>query len=292
MANVHEYQEINLDSLIPFPNHPFELYEGQRFTDMVESIRANGVLVPIVIRPATDGKYEILSGHNRVEAAKEAGLESVPAVIREGLTEDAALLIVTETNLIQRSFADLKHSERAIILATHYEAMKKNPGYRSDLLQEIDELARSPVGNRSRTSDKLGAQYGLSKNTVARYLRVNKLNPELKDRLNNDGISMRVAVSLSYLRSKEQAIVEGLLAEGRKVSMKQADLLREESAKEELKKDAIKRVFEPGYFGAKVKPVKFSGQFLSQYFSESQSSEEIESEVAKALELYFSDKSN
>ena len=79
-----------LDNLIPFKNHPFVLYEGQRFTDMVESMRANSIMVPIVVRPAEDGKYEILSGHNRVNAAKEAGLDSVPALVRTGLTTERA----------------------------------------------------------------------------------------------------------------------------------------------------------------------------------------------------------
>ena len=113
----------NLDNLIPFKDHPFALYEGQRFTDIVESVRTNGVIVPIVVRPADDGKYEILSGHNRVNAAKEAGIDSIPALIRTGLTDEEAMLIVTETNLMQRSFADLKHSERAVALAVHYEAI-------------------------------------------------------------------------------------------------------------------------------------------------------------------------
>ena len=90
----------NLDDLIPFKDHPFTLYEGQHFTNMFESVRANGAMVLIVVRPADDGKYEILSGHNRVNAAKEAGIDSVPALIRTGLTDEEALLIVTETNLM------------------------------------------------------------------------------------------------------------------------------------------------------------------------------------------------
>ena len=156
MSNDRNYQEVNLNSLVPFANHPFEQYEGQRFTDMVESIRANGVHVPIIIRPTTDDKYEILSGHNRVAAAQEAAFESIPAVIREGLTEEEAMLIVTETNLIQRSFADLKHSERAIALATHYAAMKKKSGYRSDLLEEIETLTSAQWGVGLKREINLG----------------------------------------------------------------------------------------------------------------------------------------
>lgn len=279
-----------LDNLVSFEGHPFNLYEGQRFLDMVESVRTNGVLVPIVVRPYAkeEGKYEILSGHNRVAAAKEAGISGVPAIIRRGLTDEEALLIVTETNLIQRSFADLKHSERAVALAAHYEAIKKKSGYRSDLLADIEELSGAPLGHGSRTRDKIGAQYGLGKTTVARYLRVNKLIPSLKDRLDKDEIGMRVAEALSFLRKKEQEIVESLLENGKKISIKQADELKAESEKGDLNKAYIKRVFEPGYYLAKIKPVKLSGQFLSQHFNEKQSTEEIESVISDALEMYFS----
>jgi ParB family chromosome partitioning protein len=285
---------ITLDKLVPFDGHPFKLYEGQRFKDMVESIRANGVLEPIIVRPhkKENGKYEILSGHNRVAAAKEAGLNEVPIIIRTDLTDEDALLIVTETNLIQRSFADLRHSEKAIALATHYEATKKKPGYRSDLIQEIEELTSAPMGRRLGTRDKLGEQYGLSKNTIARYLRVNKLISALKDRLDNDGIGMRAAEALSYLKDEEQEIVEGLLAKGEKISIKQADTLKEKSGNGGLNETSINEIFNPGYFAEKVKPVKLSGQFLSKHFKPEQSAEEIEKVIAEALERYFKNRSN
>ena len=280
---------IPLEKLIPFKNHPFQLYEGQRKTDMVESIRSNnGVYTPIIIRPMDDGNYEILSGHNRVEASREVGLTHIPAVIRAGLSDDDAMLIVTETNLIQRSFSDLKHSERAIAISTHYEAMKKKPGYRSDLLKEIEELTGAPVGHGMKTRDKVGVQYGLGKTSVARYLRVNKLVPALKTRLDDGGLGMRVAEALSYLRENEQEIVECILAGGQKISIKQADTLKTESVKEKLNKTFIKRVFQPGLLPAKVKPVKLSGEFLSQHFNDTQTTEEIEQIISEALEQYYS----
>lgn len=121
------HSSLRIKDLIPFKNHPFKLYEGQLFEDMVKSVRDNGVLEPIIVRPITGTEtYEILSGHNRVAAAKEAGSDSVPAIIKYGLSDEEALLIVTETNLMQRSFTDLKHSERAAALTAHYAAMKKN----------------------------------------------------------------------------------------------------------------------------------------------------------------------
>jgi ParB family chromosome partitioning protein len=286
MPENRNFQNINVDQLIPFANHPFKPYEGQRLLDMVESVRANGIITPIVARPAADGKFEILSGHNRVAAAREAGLETVPAIVREGLTNEEALFVVTETNLIQRSFADMLHSERATVLAAHYNAIKKKSGYRSDLLVEMEALTYSPLANRS-SMGKLGEQYGLSKDTIARYLRIDSLVTGLKERLDNGEIALRVAVTLSYLRKKEQDIVAGLLDGGTKISIKQSNLLRDLSEKGELNKSTIKQIFEQGFFPAKVKPVKFSGKFLSEFFSEDESVEKIESIVAEALRAYL-----
>jgi ParB family transcriptional regulator, chromosome partitioning protein len=288
-ADTIEIKEIELNKLVSFDNHPFKLYEGQRFTDMVESIRANGVLVPIVVRPYAkeDEKYEILSGHNRVTAAREVGLDKVPVIIRKGLNDNEALLIVTETNLIQRSFADLKHSEKAVILTTHYNALKKKSGYRSDLLAEIEQLTCAPLGTGTRTREKIGAQYSLGKTTVARYLRVNKLIPSLKERLDSSEIGMRVAEALSYLRVKEQNIIEKLLGDGMKININQADKLKIESEKSNITLTNISEILSSGYFPEKIKPLKLSGQFLSQHFNPDQSIEEIEKIIAKALDQYF-----
>lgn len=278
----------DLDKLIPFKNHPFTLYEGQRFTDMVESVRTNGVIVPIVIRPTTEeGKYEILSGHNRVEAARLAGVDSVPAIVRTGLTEEEAMLIVTETNLMQRSFSDLKYSERAIVLTMHYEAMKKKPGYRSDLIAEIEELSGAPLGHGAKTRDKVGEKYNLGKTTVARYLRISKLIPKLQERLDIGDIGMRVAEAVSLLKKHEQEVVEKMLAKGKKISIKQANILKEKSKNGELTKDSINEILSSTNPNLGFKPMKLSEQFLSKHFKSEQSADEIEKIINKALEKYF-----
>ena len=117
--------EVDISQLVPFSNHPFKLYEGPRLNDMVESIKEYGVITPLIVRPKEDGKYEILSGHNRANSAKIAGLTKVPVVIKEDLTDEEAMLIVTETNLIQRSFSELTHSEKARILTERHDAIKE-----------------------------------------------------------------------------------------------------------------------------------------------------------------------
>lgn len=293
MTNYSEYQPISVERLVSFKGHPFKLYEGQRLADMVESVRNNGVLVPIVVRPVENDKFEILSGHNRVAAAREAGLCEVLAVVRDGLSDEEALLVVTETNLIQRSFADLKHSERALAIAAHHNATK-HQGKRTDLLKEIDDLLETsrPMGGKfvklkgEKTTDK----YEISSRTISRYLRINQLIPELKERLDNNEFAIRVGEALSFLRKKEQEYVNEVLETGKNVSIKQADALHEESRKGKLKKAYVKEVLEPGYFGIKTKSYRINGQFLSLYFDEDASNEDVERTIAEALAQYFTNK--
>ena len=155
----NEAEKLDIDSLVPFPNHPFSLYEGERFNDMVRSIKDFGVLLPVIVRPldGAEGTFEILSGHNRINAAKQAGLTEVPAIIKLGLTDDEAELIVTETNLIQRSFAELSHSQRAIALKRHMDAISRQ-GKRTDLIDEIKKLSNPCEYRESGTSCQVGTK--------------------------------------------------------------------------------------------------------------------------------------
>ena len=118
LSQNNQIKQIPLDMLVPFHNHQFSLYDGERRDDMVESIRKNGVMTPIVCRPNPNGSdtYEILIGHNRWNCSQIAGLETIPAIIKEQLTEDEAQTYVDESNLIQRGFNDLKISEQARII--------------------------------------------------------------------------------------------------------------------------------------------------------------------------------
>lgn len=284
-----DIQQFDLEDLISFRNHPFKLYEGQRLADMIESIRAHGVINPIIIRPyaGKEYKYEILSGHNRVAAAKLAGFKEIPAICMSDLTEEDAMLIVTETNLYQRSFTDLTPSERAAVLAVHYEAMKKDPGYRPHLLAEIEEMSGAPVGHRMRTRDKLGEEYGLGKTTIARYLHINRLIPALKERLDKNEIGIRVGESLSFLKITEQELLEELLVEGKKINMEQAEALRRNSKEGELTKPLICEILDSEHSSQKVMPVKLSNQLLSKYFRPEQNKAEVEDIISKALEQYF-----
>ena len=299
--------EISVAALCPFANHPFKLYQGERFSDMVESVKANGIIMPIIVRPVDSDTYEILSGHNRVEAAKAAGLETVPAIVRENLSDDEALLIVTETNLIQRSFSDLSHSERAAALSAHHEAVKSQ-GKRTDLINEIEMLLKndeklrntgekstfSPVGKKLNNVVKLGEEYGLSKNSVARYLRINSLNEGLKSMVDDNTIALRAAVSLSYIPAAGQTLLFAILEDNPefKVDIKKAGQLREFSEGGGLTREIIKDVLSGVALKKKaraplpVQSLKIGGKLLSKYFGAEQKPSEIQAELFEALEFY------
>jgi ParB family chromosome partitioning protein len=298
---------IAINQLVPFKNHPFKLYEGERFTDMVESVKENGVIIPIIVRPLDDGIYEILSGHNRVEAAKSAEFETIPGIIREDLNDDEALLIVTETNLIQRSFVDLSHSERAAALAVHNNALK-NQGKRTDLIKEIENLLKnsenisnnadfetySPMVNKLNSHEKTAQSYGLNRGTVARYLRVNKLIGELKNRVDNEEISIRAAVELSYISIKEQSDLFKILNENEefKIDIKKSELLREYSNNKNLTSKIIRDILsgtplkKRNRASLPVQSIKIKGKVLSEYFQPEQKPDEIEAEIIEAIKFY------
>lgn len=290
---------LKLADLVPFRNHPFKLYEGERFNDMVESIKNYGVIVPIVVRKVDD-KYEILSGHNRVNAAREAGLTEVPTVIKEGLTEEEATLIVTETNLMQRSFTDLAHSERATVIATRHNAMK-NQGVRNDLLEEIEKLSQAPdlamdetcgpMDHKLKTRDKVGEEYGLSPRSITRYIRLNYLSTELKNLVDEGKIAMRAGVDLSYLSQENQEMVEAIISEDTfKVDMKKAVLLRRYEKEDSLNWNTAKQIISGDVLKStgKVKPFKIQPTIISKYFKPNDDKKDIEETIEKALDFYFS----
>lgn len=294
---------LKLEQLIPFEHHPFKLYQGERLDDMVESIKNFGIIVPIVVRKKDD-KFQILSGHNRANSARLAGLDEVPAIIKEGLTEEEATLIVTETNLMQRSFTDLLHSERATVIATRHKAMKQQ-GVRSDLLEEIEKLSKvpkklidetcAPVGHKLKTRDIVGAEYNLSKNSVARYLRIHELSDSLKDMVDEAKIAIRAGVDLSYMTPENQEMIEAIISENTfKVDMKKASMLRQYDQEGKLNWETAKSIISGEALKGPEKPKAFKVQpaIISRYFKPTQKGKDIEAIIEKALEMYFRKQEN
>ena len=295
--------DLMIADLVPFADHPFKLYEGERLHDMVRSIRERGVIVPIIVRPidGDEETYEILSGHNRVNAAKLAGLKKVPVVIKIGLTDDEAKLIVTETNLVQRSSTDLLHSERAIALKYHMDAIKAQ-GKRNDLLDEIKMLSNPHEIKENETSnlldekllsvEKTGIKYGLSSASVTRYLRLTHLDKSLLNRVDADEIGLYPAVSLSFLSPDEQTELDRLLNEtAYKVDMKKAESLREFSESKKLTNEKMMQILS-GELNKKPKPktappLKIKAKIYLKYFNGNTTQAEMETVVDQALSEYF-----
>jgi len=303
--------EIEVTKLVPFANHPFKLYQGKRSEALINSVRECGVLTPVIVRPK-DKQYEILSGHNRVEAAKKVGLATVPAVVREGLSDDDAKLIVTVTNLIQRSYADLSHSERAAALSEHYGAIKSQ-GRRTDILDSISALlgeddpsrADDPsrtdktcvtVRHKLKARDVISKTYGISGSVVAQYLRVAQMTNELQTRLDSGEFSLRAAVELSYLAEGTQTRLDEVLTRTkRRLDAKTASELREAETRKQSEIDVseIERVISKDKSPERaVRSLKVDKDLLEQYFDGEKSDGEISSTIAKALEAWFANGSS
>lgn len=215
----------------PFHNHPFHLYEGERLEDMVSSIREHGVLNPVIVLKTEEG-YEMLSGHNRANAAKLAGLTEIPAIIKTDLSEEEAYIYVIETNLMQRSFSDLTISEKAAVLSERYNKILYQRN-REDIIRELSILeGKDENGGHSdhlmKNRDSLGGEYGLSGSSVARLLRINEVIPEIKEMLDKGDMALLVAVQLSYT---SEAIQKVVVATGKKISKEMAIRLREDGVK-------------------------------------------------------------
>ena len=280
--------------LVPFHNHQYELYEGERKDDMVESIKKHGVMTPIVCRPHPDenGIYEILIGHNRWNCSKAAGLEYVPGIIKENLSEEDAQTYVDESNLLQRGFNDLKISEQARIISRRYSQMFSQ-GKRNDIINEIRALnGKEKITGSSR--EKVGEEYGLSRNSIARLVRISKLINDILFWIDKKQLSVRAAVELSYLSENEQHTLHSI-NDGSdkfiKISEAQARDLRVFSADahksgRELNKDEMLEIL----IVKKKKPdkkVSITAQTYQKYFN-NKNNDEVQKIIEQALELYFS----
>ena len=198
------------------------------------------MLNPVIVRKAARG-YEMLAGHNRTNAAKVAGLTEVPAIVKTDLSDEDAYVYVIETNLLQRSFAELLPSEKAAVLVARYEKISSQ-GKRNDIWQEIEALEETcghDVHKSQKSRDGLGEEYGMTGRNIARYMRLDRLIPEFKDAVDKGTLAMVAAVDLSYLNVKMQKLIQQV-AEGKKLKPKQAVELRKMG--KDITKEAVEDV--------------------------------------------------
>lgn len=298
LSQNNQIKQVPLDMLVPFHNHQFSLYDGERRDDMVESISKNGVTSPIVCRPNPDGSdtYEILIGHNRWNCSKIVGLETIPAIIKEKLTEDEAQTYVDESNLIQRGFNDLKISEQARIIARRYSEMFSQEK-RNDIINEIRALNGEPESN-GNSREKVAEEYGLGRNTIARLVRISKLCDGILAWLDKGQLAVRAGVELSYLTAEEQStLLEINTADNNDMLMKISEaqardlrVLSVDCKKEnlELTGNQMLKVLDI----KKKKPDKkiaISPNTYKKYFTD-KNNDEIQQIVEQSLEMFYSDR--
>lgn len=290
-------ERIKIDEIQAFHDHPFHLYEGERLQDMVQSIKEHGVLNPVIVRKLGKG-YEMLSGHNRANAAKLAGLTEVPAIVKADLPDEEAYVYVIETNLMQRSFNDLMPSEKAAVMAAHYDKVCCQ-GKRNDIIRELELLNEIEPkstcghnGHKLKNRDAMAAEYGFSSRNAARYLRLNYLIQPFKNMMDENKIALLAAVDVSYLTEDEQKMLWNIVErQGLKVKPAYAEKLRKESGSLTEEKmaeilEALQVKHSDGNAGVSLKLPK---EICNKYF-EGMNSRQMASVVEQALAAWFEGK--
>ena len=184
--------DVDVNAIYPFENHPFKVLYDENMEELLDSIKLNGILTPVIVRPDDEGTYEMISGHRRLHAAKRAGLQKIPAIVKE-MTNDDAILAMVDSNL-QRE--EILPSEKAFAYKMKYEAMKRQ-GARRDLTSD-------QVGPKLRSDELLAQQVGESKNSVKRYIRLTELIPQLLELVDEKRLPFVTGYEMSFFTREIQ----------------------------------------------------------------------------------------
>ena len=270
-----QVQQIPIDALHPFTNHPFKVLDDEAMTRTVESIAQYGVLAPLIARPRPDGDgYEIISGHRRQYAAKLAGLDTLPVIVRN-MDDNAAVLLMVDSNL-QREH--ILPSERAFAYKMKLEALK-NQGARSD-------LTSSQIGTKLRADEKVAQDLGESRNQIQRFIRLTNLIPELLDMVDEKKISFNPAVELSYLdESQQRDFLEAMDVTQNAPSVSQAQQLKKMAQCGEF---TYEKAFD--ILGQEKKSeqdtVTIKNDILRKYFPRSYTPRQMEEKIIQLLDAW------
>ena len=269
--------QISTDDLFPFKDHPFLPYTEERMEEMVESVKEYGVMSPIIARPRKEGGYEIISGHNRVEACQRAGIEKVPVIIRE-MDDDTAIILMVDSNLKQRD--KLKPSEKAKAYKMKMEALRRQAGRPA---KNSGQVGHNLSGKKTREQVAEGTDD--SPRQVQRFIRLNSLIPALQDAVDEGRLAFNPAVEVSYLDEADQEIVQEIMdREEISPSLSQAQKLRKLSDAEKINDDVIESVMtveKPMY-----ETITFRRTTVEKYFPAGTTGKEIEQTIIRLLENY------
>lgn len=271
-----QIQRLALSKLHPFKDHPFRVLDDDRMMETVESVKEYGVLVPIIARPMADGGYEIVSGHRRKRACELAGLNEIPAIVRD-LDDDEAVIIMVDSNL-QRE--NILPSERAKAYQMKLEAIK-HQGERRDL------TSRQLVG-KLEAADLIGQDTGESGRQIQRILRLNNLEPPLIDKVDAGKLAFTPAVELSYLKPEEQQWVDTALENTQQTpSLSQARRMKRESKQGTLSEQGIMEIMTENKQTIPAKgSVVLPQEKLTKYFPRSYTTEQMEKVIFKLLDYW------
>jgi ParB family chromosome partitioning protein len=270
-----QVQQIPIEELFPFKEHPFKVLDDEAMQRTVESVAQYGVLAPLIARPRPDGDgYEIISGHRRQYAAKLAGLDTLPVIVRQ-MSDDAAVILMVDSNL-QRE--NILPSERAFAYKMKLDAIK-NQGARSD-------LTSSQVGMKLQALDIVGQEAGDSRNQVHRFIRLTNLIPELLDLVDEKKISFNPAVELSYLDEAQQRDFLQAMDETQNApSLSQAQRMKKLAQEEKFTYEAAFAIMGEAKKDGLDKVV-IKNDTLKKYFPRSYTPRQMEDVIIKLLEQW------
>ena len=272
-----QVQQIPVDELFPFKDHPFKVLDDDAMTRTVESISQFGVLAPLIARPRPEGGYEIISGHRRKHAAELAHLDTVPVIVRN-MEDDAATILMVDSNL-QREH--ILPSERAFAYKMKLDAMKHQAG-------RPPQDNYSQLGNNfgKLSSKEMAEELGTSKNQIFRFIRLTNLVPELLDMVDEKKISFNPAVELSYLDAKQQQdFLEAMDASQNAPSLSQAIRIKKLAQQGEFDYDAVYNIMNEEK-KSELDTVTIKNETLRKYFPRSYTPRQMESIIIKLLDQW------
>lgn len=270
--------EIKLNKIVDFPNHPFQVREDEEMLELIDSIGRNGVLMPAIVRPTEDGKYQMVAGHRRKYASEKNDKATMPALVRN-LTDDEATIIMVDTNLRQRQ--NILPSEKAFAYKLKLDAIKRQ-GKRTDLTSV--PVAQKFIKKTSR--EILAKEVGESQDQIRRYIRLTYLSKELLEYVDNNKIALRPAVEISYLTQEEQqTLLYYIQLNDCTPSHDQAIRMRKMHDDDTLTDDTIRNIMEEEKPN-QVEKFRITKNRIEKFFKPSTSAKEMENEIIKALEYY------
>lgn len=260
-------EDIEISKILPFNNHPFKVLDDDKMDELVESIKQNGVLTPVLVRPLTDGQYEMISGHRRLHATSLAGLTTIPSIIKD-MTDNEAILYMVDSN-VQRE--EILPSERAFALKMKYDVIKNQKKSGTEF-------------HNLKSREKIGIENGISGRQVQKYIRLTNLIPQWLELIDSKKITITIGVEISYLSTKFQEWILEYYFEKKKITVEQIDAIKDIEVEDkeklyEILDEKISKV-------SNTSKITLSDKTLNRYFPSNMPLKEREKIIIELLEKW------